>query len=71
MDEYLKYEFEDVIGGGVKTKFKVIISHYCYSISLSSHRTLVSATSRFSSVTTSSSTNTSPSRHLHLIDSAR
>ena len=25
VDEYLKYEFEDVIGGGLKTKFKVLI----------------------------------------------
>ena len=24
VDEYLKYEFEDVIGDGLKTKFKVI-----------------------------------------------
>ncbi len=23
VDEYLKYEFEDVIGDGLKTKFKV------------------------------------------------
>jgi hypothetical protein len=26
VDEYLKYEFEDVIGGGLKTKFKVMIN---------------------------------------------
>jgi hypothetical protein len=24
VDEYMKYDFEDVISGGVKTKFKVI-----------------------------------------------
>jgi hypothetical protein len=23
VDEYLKYDYEDVIGGGLKTKFKV------------------------------------------------
>lgn len=26
VDEYLKYEFEDVIGGGLKTKFKVMFN---------------------------------------------
>jgi hypothetical protein len=28
VDEYLKYEFEDVIGDGIKTKFRVIIFLY-------------------------------------------
>lgn len=28
VDEYLKYEFEDVIGDGMKTKFKVILLFY-------------------------------------------
>jgi len=30
VDEYLKHDFEDVISGGLKTKFKVIL--FLYSI---------------------------------------
>ena len=60
VDEYMQNEFEGVIGGGVKTKFKVTMMRH--STSTSSLRVMVSATNRSFSGTTNNSTATCQSR---------
>lgn len=56
VDEYLQNDFEGVLSGGLKTKFKVVLC--LFSISMSQQKAMASVTNKFSSVMINSSIST-------------